>query len=100
MISGYQHLTAAERVTLMVMKAEGESQRAIAAHLGRSSSTISRELARNRSGSGCYDGVLADERARALRQAPGLHPKLSPQTPVSAMSSGRGARVHRTGVYR
>ena len=82
MTSGYQHLTAAERVTLMVMRAEGESQRACAAHLGRSSSTISRELARNPQACGRYDGVIADRRARALRQAPGLHPKLGPDTPL------------------
>ena len=84
MTNGYQHLTATERVTLMVMRAEGESQRAIAVHLGRSSSTISRELARNRSVSGCYDGVLADKRARMLRTAPGVHPKLGPDTPLLA----------------
>src|SRR3954471_4273841 len=77
--TNYEHLTAAERSTLMVMQAEGASQRAVAAHLGRSPSTLNRELARNRAGHGPdvghalapYDAVLADQRARALLQAPG-----------------------------
>ena len=44
----YHHLTASERTTLMAMQAEGQSLRATAAHLGRSPSTLSRELKRNR----------------------------------------------------
>src|SRR4029077_15797285 len=45
----YEHLTAEERATLMVRRADGFSQRAVALCLGRSPSTISRELARNAS---------------------------------------------------
>jgi IS30 family transposase len=41
-----EHLTAEERVTLMVTRADGCSQREVAGSLGRSPSTISRELAR------------------------------------------------------
>ena len=90
--TNYEHLTAAERTTLMVMLAEGASQRATAAHLGRSPSTISRELARNRTehrpdpgdAPAAYDAVLANQRARALLHAPGCHPKLAPDTPLFA----------------
>lgn len=82
----YNHLTAAERTTLMVMRAEGASQTAIAEYLRRDRSTICRELARN-SGSQVagYDAVLADARARDLRAAPATHPKLGPDTPLFAV---------------
>ncbi len=82
----YNHLTAAERTTLMVMRAEGSSQTAIAEYLRRDRSTICRELARN-SGSQVagYDAVLADARARDLRAAPATHPKLGPDTPLFAV---------------
>jgi IS30 family transposase len=67
-----EHLTAEERATLTVLRADGCSQRAVARCLGRSPSTISRELARNAS---CckpvgetiavlpYDASLASKRA-------------------------------------
>jgi transposase, IS30 family len=45
--TNYEHLTAEEQATLMVMRADGCSQRAVARCLGRNPSTISRELARN-----------------------------------------------------
>lgn len=82
----YNHLTSAERTTLMVMRAEGASQTAIAEYLRRDRSTICRELARN-SGSQVagYDAVLADARARDLRAAPATHPKLGPDTPLFAV---------------
>jgi transposase, IS30 family len=44
--TNYEHLTAEERATLMVTRADGCSQREVAGSLGRSPSTISRELAR------------------------------------------------------
>jgi IS30 family transposase len=37
--TNYEHLTAEERATLMVMRADGCSQRAVARCLGRSPST-------------------------------------------------------------
>lgn len=43
----YEQLSLRERVELYRMHKEGRSMRAIAAALGRSPSTISRELARN-----------------------------------------------------
>ena len=85
----YSHLTAAERTTLMVMLAEGSSQSAVAAHLRRDRSTVSRELARNGTDDITtrqpYDAVLADQRARALREAPGRFPKLGADTPLFAV---------------
>jgi IS30 family transposase len=85
----YSHLTAAERTTLMVMLAEGSSQIAVAGHLRRDRSTISRELARNGTDDITtgqpYDAVLADQRARALREAPGRFPKLGADTPLFAV---------------
>jgi IS30 family transposase len=84
--TSYNHLSAAERTTLMVMLAEGLPPSTVARHLGRSRSTISRELGRNRSGAGDiqepYDAIVADDRARSLRAAPGLNPKLGVDTPL------------------
>ena len=65
--TSYGHLTAAERTTLMVMLAEGSNQSAVATHLRRDRSTISRELARNGSDDRDmrkrYDAVLSSERS-------------------------------------
>ncbi len=87
--TSYSHLTAAERTTLMVMLAKGSSQSAVAAHLRRDRSTISRELARNATDDITtrqpYNAVLADQRARALREAPGRFPKLGADTPLFAV---------------
>jgi transposase, IS30 family len=97
----YTQLSSAERATLMVMLAGGHSQSAVARHLERDRSTVSRELARNgarplRGGEvgaaggapelpAAYDARLADARALALRAAPALHPKLAPDTPLFAV---------------
>ena len=86
MESSYKQLTAAERTMLMVRRAEGWTQTAIADHLGRDRSTISRELARNRGPLAApYDAILADERARDLRAAPGTNPKLGVDSPLMAV---------------
>lgn len=62
----YGQLSLRERVEIEMLRGSGASLRAIAVRLGRSASTISRELARNarptRQWSGSYDG----ERAHAL----------------------------------
>jgi hypothetical protein len=49
-----RYLSLAEREEIALARAGGESIRAIAARLGRSPSTISRELSRNAESSGCY----------------------------------------------
>ena len=85
--TSYNHLSAAERTTLMVMVAEGLRPSTVARHLGRSRSTISRELGRNpylvpAIDKNPDDAIVADDRARSLRAAPGLNPKLGVDTPL------------------
>ncbi|ESW40879.1 helix-turn-helix domain-containing protein, partial [Pseudomonas taiwanensis] len=46
MTTHYTHLTIEERVTLMIMRMQGASLRAIAQVLGRQPSTLSREVRR------------------------------------------------------
>ena len=83
----YGHLSAEERGAIMVGKARGESARQLAMMLGRSPSTISRELARNghqepsalprlgrpRLG---YDASRAGQRAQRLARKPRRERKL------------------------
>jgi len=78
--TSYEHLTAEERSTLMLMLAEGSSQRAIARNLGRSPSTISRELARTSSTARPYNASQAGKRALAMRHEPRRSRKLAPDT--------------------
>jgi transposase, IS30 family len=65
-------LTFSEREEVALARAGGESMRAIARRLGRSPSTISRELQRNASGAGCYRATTAHALAyeRAGRPKP------------------------------
>lgn len=69
MTTHYTHLTIEERVTLMIMRMQGASLRAIAQVLGRQPSTLSREV-RRQSQPGHYDASTAGARARALRHVP------------------------------
>ncbi|WP_253760604.1 helix-turn-helix domain-containing protein [Ralstonia solanacearum] len=52
----YKHLSAPERAAIMVEHPKGARIRAIAWLLGRSASTVSRELARNRDTAGDTGG--------------------------------------------
>ena len=65
-------LTYAEREQIALGRAAGESIRAIAARLGRSPSTVSRELRRNAGGNGAYRATVAHALAygRASRPKP------------------------------
>jgi IS30 family transposase len=65
-------LTFSEREEIAVARAGGESMRSIGRRLGRSPSTISRELARNALGVGCYRATTAHALAyhRASRPKP------------------------------
>jgi IS30 family transposase len=65
-------LTFSEREEIAVARAGGESMRSIARRLGRSPSTISRELRRNGGGAGCYRATSAHALAyeRASRPKP------------------------------
>ena len=65
-------LTFSEREEIALARAGGESMRAIAARLGRSPSTVSRELSRNAGSAGCYRATTAHALAyeRASRPKP------------------------------
>ena len=64
----YRHLTYQERETFARLRAEGMSQNAIAAELGRCSSSLGRELKRNVNKDGGYNPATADRRYLARRQ--------------------------------
>ena len=65
----YTHLTTYEREKILRCLAQKMTIRAIAEHSGRSPSTISRELSRNRSEDGFYSPHRADENYVQRRQA-------------------------------
>lgn len=73
---GYTHLSAAEREQISRGLAQGLSARAIARALGRSPSTICRELGRHRHPEG-YRAVRAHERALRARSRPRRARKLA-----------------------
>jgi IS30 family transposase len=65
----YHQITSGERYAIAALRRQGHSVRAIARDLGRSPSTISREVARNRrSHDGGYRAATACERTRARRR--------------------------------
>lgn len=69
----YTHLAPEERYQTYALMKAGHPQAQIAAHLGRSPSTVSRELARNRGGRGYRPHqahTLARDRARRCRARP------------------------------
>ena len=68
MEKNYQHLTLSERIELYRMHEEGQSMRAIAIVLGRSPSTVSRELKRNSTPSKGWGAGYEPLRADALSQ--------------------------------
>jgi len=71
-----KNLTATERELIATWKAQGESNKQIARHLGRSASTIGRELSRNRWTKGVYEPLHAQGLAqkRKLRAWGAKHP--------------------------
>jgi IS30 family transposase len=68
MEKNYQHLSLSERIELYRMQKEGLSMRAIATALGRSASTISRELKRNSEPTKAWSGGYEAVRAQAVSQ--------------------------------
>jgi IS30 family transposase len=76
--NSYEQLSAEERGAIMGMKSQGASSRAIATHLSRSPSTITRELRRN-----------------GYRRQTG--PKVADQLPIAKAydATGAGQRAHR-----
>ena len=63
----YEQLSLEERNTIARLRAGGQSFRKIAANLGRSASSIAREIKRNQGTQVGYQPVYADERAWARR---------------------------------
>lgn len=63
-------LTLAQREEIAVARAHGDTIRAIAASIGRSPSTVSRELQRNRDGQGRYRATTAHALAYARASRP------------------------------
>lgn len=64
----YQHLSVEERIELYRLHKEGLSLRAIAKHLGRSPSTLSRELKRNSIPTKIWPGGYEPARAHSLAE--------------------------------
>src|SRR5579863_4172916 len=89
----YSHLSAEERAVIMIEHGKGSSIRAIARVLGRSGSTVSRELARNaEDGTAGYDARRAALAYRSRRQRSVRRRKL-------AADSALYRRVHDQLVY-
>ncbi len=63
----YRQITSQERYVIQALRKERLSLSAIAKHLGRAPSTISRELRRNLSSQGRYTPFKADQQTRARR---------------------------------
>ena len=70
----YRHLSLSERIEIYRLRCDGASLRMIASELGRSASTISRELGRNcgdrRGRRGAYGPVKAARRCWMRRRMP------------------------------
>jgi IS30 family transposase len=81
---GYRHLSLAERDRITELKLDGMSLRAIAKELGRSPSTLSRELKRNSTDSyKVYLSHRAHERAVTRKKESGKRPRLKDKRIVS-----------------
>ncbi|RQV00406.1 hypothetical protein DF039_37650, partial [Burkholderia cenocepacia] len=90
----YKHLSAEERAAIMIEKGRNTSISAIARLLGRSASTITRELARNRAESPRgYDATSAALAYRTRRARSRRQPKL-------AVGNALYWQVHHDLVYR
>ena len=74
-MASYLRLSVEERVKIETLAAEGHSGNAIAPCLGRSQSTISRELGRNRECDQPYGAVCGQALATGRRQAASERPR-------------------------
>nr|WP_075807044.1 helix-turn-helix domain-containing protein [Melaminivora alkalimesophila] len=63
----YHHLSSEDRAVIMIERQSGSNLRSIARRLGRSPSTLSREL--QRAGPGAYDATRAAQGYRERRSA-------------------------------
>ena len=64
----YKHLNLVQRSEISVLKASGKKQKDIAAYLGCSAATISRELSRNKTKTGIYNSKTAQELANERKE--------------------------------
>jgi IS30 family transposase len=77
--TGYQQLQPEDRVTIASLRQQGQGVRSIARAIGRSPSTVSRELQRNACPARGYASTKAGQRAKARRTAAMPWPKLHPE---------------------
>lgn len=82
------HLTKEERYQIHSLKHQGISQSRIAAELGRSPSTRSRELARNANAQGYKPAQAQCKADRQLTVAPALYAFASPHKRFLAVIDG------------
>ena len=76
MSTSYKHFSTEERESLLVMLTKNMKRSEMAKALGRSASSISRELKRNRSEDGSYSPFRAENAYRARRRSCGRKRKL------------------------
>lgn len=76
-MSRYKHFTTKERESLLVMLKKGQKNSEIAKELGRSPSSISREIRRNAESRENYSAIKAEEQYRKRRKNCVRHFKLS-----------------------
>ena len=116
MPSGYRHLTRHDRCQIQALRKSGLSQRAIAAEIGRSQSTVSRGTSRNSGQRGHRHGQadgLAVARRRAASSVPRrmtpahwkaggeyLDLRWSPSQTPNQLAVGGRAKVSATWIYR
>ena len=75
-MSSYKHFTMAEREKSMVLLAQNMSLREIARNLGRSASSVSREIRRNKNKDGSYSSSTAERKYLHRRKNCGRKPML------------------------
>lgn len=76
-MSHYHHLSIEEREKLLILHTKGSSLREIANEMGRSVSTVSRELKRNSACKQGYSAVVAEKKYRDRRRKCRRHKLLS-----------------------
>ena len=67
-MKGYKHLNLVQRSEISVLKASGKKQKDIAAYVGCSVATVSRELSRNKTKTGVYNPKTAQELANERKE--------------------------------
>jgi len=75
----YTQITPEERYLIAALRKHRLSIRAIAAELGRSPSTISRDLRRNRCSQGSYTPFKANQQSRARRSRSRRNARITPE---------------------